>query len=79
MSIGKAKEGVEYDPLVSRSQGTRLKKRGYRVEAEAEIIEGTIKRGKSGRFEVVCDETKGLGGLEIAPTPMQYLSWAILF
>lgn len=78
MTIGAGKPGVRYDPLDSSSKG-RLARREYRVEATAEVVTDTIKRGKSGHWELICDEGKLLGGLDIAPAPMQYFALAVLF
>jgi len=77
MTIGEPKPGVRYDPLDS-SQG-RLTVRRYWVDATAEVVQDTIKRGKSGHWELICDEGKSMGGLDVGPAPMQYLALSILF
>ncbi len=77
MSIGEPKPGVKYDPLDS-SKG-RLTLRQYHVDASAEVVQDTIKRGKSGHWELISDEGRGLGGLDVAPAPMQYFALAVVF
>jgi hypothetical protein len=49
------------------------------IEATAEVVQDQLKRGKAGRWEIVCDEGAGLGGLDVAPTPLQYFGLAVLF
>ena len=78
MVIGDPNPEVRYDPLET-SRGGRLTVRQYKVDATAEIVKDTIKRGKTGRWEIVCDETPILGGLAVAPAPMQYFAMAVLF
>ncbi len=48
-------------------------------ECSAEIVHDKIKRGKARRFEIICDEPARIGGLEIAPTPLEYFALGILF
>jgi len=38
-----------------------------------------LKRGKSGEFEVFCDEPKRIGGTDQYPSPMAYLAMSIGF
>lgn len=75
---GESNPNVRYDPLDSASKG-RLAVRRYKVDATAEVVHDTIKRGKSGHWELLCDEGKLLGGMDLAPAPMQYFALAILF
>ena len=50
-------------------------------EAVTEVIAGELqlKRGKSGKFEVFCDEPARIGGTDRYPSPMTYLAMAIGF
>lgn len=50
-------------------------------EALTETIAGELqlKRGTAGKFEVLCDEPKRIGGTERYPSPMAYLAMAIGF
>ncbi len=38
-----------------------------------------LKRGKSGQFEIFCDEPKRIGGSDKYPSPMAYLAMSIGF
>ncbi len=38
-----------------------------------------LKRGKSGQFEIFCDEPKRIGGSDKHPSPMAYLAMSIGF
>jgi len=38
-----------------------------------------LKRGTSGKFEVLCDEPARIGGTDRYPSPMTYLAMAIGF
>lgn len=50
-------------------------------EAVMEVMAGEmqLKRGKSGKFEVFCDEPARIGGTDRYPSPMTYLAMAIGF
>jgi hypothetical protein len=50
-------------------------------EAHTEVIAGEmqLKRGKVGKFEVLCDEPARIGGTDKYPSPMGYLAMAIGF
>jgi len=50
-------------------------------EAYTEVMSGEaqLKRGKSGKFEVLCDEPVRIGGTDQHPSPMGYLALAIGF
>jgi hypothetical protein len=50
-------------------------------EAVTEVMAGEmqLKRGKSGKFEVFCDEPARIGGTDRYPSPMTYLAMAIGF
>ena len=66
---------LQYDPM-AKAVG-RL--RAFSREATAEVVLDQLKRGKAGRWEVICDEPTSLGGLDTAPAPLDYLGLAILF
>ena len=38
-----------------------------------------LKRGRAGKFEVLCDEPARIGGTDTYPSPMSYLAMAIGF
>ena len=46
-----------------------------------EVVAGELqlKRGTSGKFEVLCDEPARIGGTDRYPSPMTYLAMAIGF
>jgi hypothetical protein len=50
-------------------------------EAYTEVLAGEaqLKRGVSGKFEVLCDEPVRIGGTDKHPSPMAYLAMAIGF
>jgi hypothetical protein len=50
-------------------------------EAVTETVAGELqlKRGRSGKFEVLCDEPARIGGTDRYPSPMTYLAMAIGF
>jgi hypothetical protein len=50
-------------------------------EVVTEVMAGEmqLKRGKSGKFEVFCDEPARIGGTDRYPSPMTYLAMAIGF
>jgi hypothetical protein len=50
-------------------------------EAVTEVMAGEmqLKRGKSGKFEVFCDEPARIGGTDRYPSPMTYLAMSIGF
>ena len=50
-------------------------------EAMTEVLSGEmqLKRGTSGKFEVLCDEPARIGGTDKYPSPMTYLAMAIGF
>lgn len=75
MVIRDPKLGVQYDPMARVTGSVRLSS----VEATAEVVQDQLKRGRAGRWEIVCDEPSGLGGLDVAPTPLQYFGMAVLF
>ena len=75
MVIRDPKPQVEYDPMATTKGPVRVAS----VEADAEIIEDQLKRGESGRREILCDEPANLGGLDLAPAPLHYFALGILF
>ena len=75
MVIRDPKPGVQYDPMARVTGSVRLSS----VEATTEVVQDQLKRGRAGRWEIVCDEPTGLGGLDVAPTPLQYFGMAVLF
>ena len=75
MVIRDPKPHVQYDPMATVKGPVR----SAFVEADAEIVEDQLKRGKGSHFEVLCDEPAGLGGLDVAPTPLHYFALGILF
>ena len=75
MVIRDPKPGVQYDPMATATSRVRE----WALEATAEVVQDQLKRGKSSRWEIVCDEPAGLGGLDLAPAPLQYFAMAILF
>ena len=75
MVIRDPKPHVQYDPFVGVTGPVRLSL----VQASAEVVQDQLKRGKSGRWEIICDEPPGLGGLDVAPSPLHYFALAILF
>lgn len=77
MPIGEPKPGVLYDPLDSK-QG-RLSVRRYTLEATGEVVDDMFKRGKTGQWQLLCDETAQTGGRELAPAPLHYFASAVLF
>jgi len=46
-----------------------------------EVVSGEmqLKRGKAGKFEVLCDEPARIGGTDRYPSPMSYLAMSIGF
>ena len=50
-------------------------------DVHTEVVAGELqlKRGTSGKFEVVCDEPARIGGTDRYPSPMTYLAMAIGF
>jgi len=50
-------------------------------EAHTEVLSGNmqLKRGTSGKFEVLCDEPARIGGTDKYPSPMAYLAMSIGF
>jgi hypothetical protein len=50
-------------------------------EVLTETVSGQmqLKRGRSGKFEVWCDEPARIGGTDQHPSPMTYLAMAIGF
>ena len=50
-------------------------------EAVTEVIAGELqlKRGKSGKFEVFCDEAQRIGGDDLYPSPMTYMAMGVGF
>ena len=75
MVIRDPKQGVEYDPMATQQGRVRVSS----IEATAEVVQDQLKRGKSGRWEIICDEGPSLGGVDVAPTPLQYFAMAVLF
>ena len=75
MVIRDPKPNVEYDPMANTTGPVRESS----VEASAEVVDDQVKRGKAGRWEVICDEPADLGGLDLAPAPLQYFALALLF
>jgi len=75
MAIGGPKPNTRLDPT-GQDQGPVFR---FSVESDAEIIQDQLKRGRSRRFEILCDEPQWLGGLDAAPTPLAYFSLALLF
>jgi hypothetical protein len=69
------KPHVEYDPMKNVTGPVRT----AAIECTAEVVHDQLKRGKSGRWEIICDEPPRIGGFDVAPTPLQYFGWAILF
>ena len=49
------------------------------VHTETVSGEMQLKRGKAGKFEVLCDEPARIGGTEKHPSPMAYLALSIGF
>ena len=62
MAINHPKPHVEYDPMATTHGPVRLTS----IEADATIIDDQLKRGKCGRWEILCDEPETLGGLDVA-------------
>ena len=75
MAIGGPKPNTQLDPM-GQTQGPVFR---FTVESTAEVVHDQLKRGNSGRWEVICDEPQWLGGLDAAPTPLSYFSLALLF
>lgn len=50
-------------------------------DVHTEVVAGELqlKRGTSGKFEVLCDEPARIGGTDHYPSPMTYLAMAIGF
>jgi hypothetical protein len=50
-------------------------------DVHTEVVAGELqlKRGRSGKFEVLCDEPARIGGSDRYPSPMTYLAMAIGF
>ena len=71
MVIRDPKQEVEYDPMAGQQGPVRLSS----IEATAEVVQDQLKRGKSGRWEIICDEGSSLGGMDVAPTPYSILPW----
>jgi hypothetical protein len=46
-----------------------------------EVVSGELqlKRGRAGKFEVLCDEPARIGGTDRYPSPMSYLALSIGF
>ena len=55
MVIRDPKPGVQYDPMARVTGSVRLSS----VEATAEVVQDQLKRGRAGRWEIVCDEPSG--------------------
>lgn len=53
--------------------------RENRIEADCETLEGMLKVGRVGGFEIHCDEGARLGGGGTAPSPLGYFTAAIGF
>jgi hypothetical protein len=66
---------VDYDPMAAVTGPVRKSV----AEAKVEVVQGMLKRGTSGRWEVLCDEPPDLGGLDLAPAPLEYFALALLF
>ena len=51
------------------------------IAADAETIEGKLhlRRGRYGKFEVLCDEPEMMGGEDSYPTPLGYISLGVGF
>ncbi len=75
MVIRDPKPDVQYDLMATVSGPVR---RWYN-EASAEVVQDQLKRGRAGRWEIFCDEPPSLGGLDVAPTPLQYFALSVLF
>ena len=75
MVIRDPKPGVQYDPMARATRPVRE----WSLEASAEVVQDQLKRGKSSRWEIICDEPAGLGGLDVAPAPLEYFAIALLF
>jgi hypothetical protein len=75
MVIRNPKPGIEYDPMKNVTGPVRLAS----VEATAEVVLDQVKRGKAGRWEVICDEGERIGSYDLGPTPLQYFGWGVLF
>ena len=75
MVIRDPKTEVQYDPMARVTGPVRLSS----IEATAEVVQDQLKRGKAGRWEIICDEGASLGGLDVAPTPLQYFALAVLY
>ena len=58
MVIRDPKQGVEYDPMATQQGRVRVSS----IEATAEVVQDQLKRGKSGRWEIICDEGPQPGG-----------------
>ena len=75
VAIGEAKPNAELDPMAKATGPVRE----FSIEASAEVVQDQLKRGKAGRWEVICDEDAELGGFDVAPTPLQYFALGVLF
>ena len=75
MVIRDPQPDVEFDPMAAVTGPVRESV----AEASVEAVQGMLKRGSAGRWEVLCDEPPGLGGLDLAPAPLQYFALALLF
>lgn len=60
-----------------------LPRRGYvlTIAADTETVEGKLhlRRGRYGKFEVLCDEPEMMGGEGAYPTPLGYISMGVGF
>ncbi|OGL64165.1 MAG: hypothetical protein A3J27_13300 [Candidatus Tectomicrobia bacterium RIFCSPLOWO2_12_FULL_69_37] len=60
-----------------------LPRQGYvlTIAADTETIEGKLhlRRGRCGKFEVLCDEPGMMGGEGAHPTPLGYISMGVGF
>ena len=73
--IGDRRPDTELDPMANATGPVRE----FSIEATAEVVKDQLKRGKAGRWEVICDEDAQLGGFDVAPTPLQYIALGVLF
>jgi len=50
-------------------------------DVHTEVVSGEmqLKRGRAGKFEVMCDEPVRIGGTDKYPSPMAYLAMSIGF
>ena len=71
MVIRDPKQEVEYDPMAGQQGPVRLSS----IEATAEVVQDQLKRGKSGRWEIICDEGSSLGEWTSRRRPYSILPW----